>query len=173
MRCFLNKFPDVKVSRLYRLKEQHVSNFIAAAFGDLAIRFDRKIEGGCSQRRPDAYIDCGTHVIVQDTDEDQHNTDKYCSCEDKRTMTLFRDGGSVPLVALRFNPDGYKDAKGNKHPSCFKYHKTLEVPLVADKEALEKRLEVLRQRIQYHIDHIPDREVTVEHLFYDGFHALQ
>lgn len=173
MRCFINKFPDVKISRIYRVKEQHVSDFISASFGDLVILFDRKIEGGCSQRRPDVHIDCGTHIIIQDTDENQHNTDKYCSCEDKRIMILFRDGGSIPLVVIRFNPDGYKDAKGDKHPSCFKYHKTLEVPIVSDKETFDKRLEVLRQRIQYHIDNIPEREITVEHLFYNGFHSIK
>lgn len=172
MRCFINKFPDVKISRIYRVKEQHVSDFISASFGDLVIRFNRKIEGGCSQRKPDVHIDCGTHTIIQETDEFQHGNYEYCSCEDKRIMILFRDGGSIPLVVIRFNPDGYKDAKGDKHPSCFKYHKTLEVPIVSDKETFDKRLEVLRKRIQYHIDNVPEREITVEHLFYNGFHAM-
>lgn len=86
-------------------------------------------------------------------------------------MELFLDLGSRPIVFLRFNQDAYIDAKEVKQVSCFKYHKTLQVPYVPveHKELWATRLEVLRQRLLHHISTIPEKEVTVEHLYYDGY----
>ena len=70
-----------------------------------------------------------------------------------------------------FDPDSYTDAAGSKHASCFKYHKQHGVPIVADKSIWEERLRVLKDRIMFHIENIPECEVTVEHLYYNGFHS--
>lgn len=43
--------------------------------------------------------------------------------------------------------------------------------MVADKAIWEERLRVLKDRIMFHIANIPDCEVTVEHLYYNGFHS--
>ena len=43
-------------------------DFLKENFKDLVFEFD-KIVGGCSKRRPDAYIDLFTHVIVIECDE--------------------------------------------------------------------------------------------------------
>lgn len=64
--------------------------------------FDSKVQGGCSRRRPDALIDLLSHSIVLECDEFGHTG---YSCENKRTMEIFEDLGSRPLVVLRFNPD--------------------------------------------------------------------
>ncbi len=78
-------------------------------------------------------------------------------------------GGNRPIVFIRFNPDGYKDSQGTKHPSCFKFHKTLCVPIIVDKAAWSNRLELLKARIMHHLSYVPNSEVTIENLFYDGF----
>lgn len=78
--------------------------------------------------------------------------------------------GERPIVFVRFNPDAYVDATGGKHASCFKYHKQTGVPIVASKTVWGERLRVLKDRIMFHIDNIPECEVTVEHLYYNGFH---
>ncbi len=71
---------------------------------DVEIIFDKKIEGGCSRRRPDAFIDRLTHSIVLECDEYGHRGyDEIC--ENKRIMEIFEDLGSRPIVFLRFNPD--------------------------------------------------------------------
>jgi hypothetical protein len=68
---------------------------------------DKKIEGGCSKRRPDIMIDIGFQIIIVEIDENQDNN-YDCSCEYKRIMELSQDVGFHPIVFIRFNPDGYK-----------------------------------------------------------------
>lgn len=119
--------------------------------------------------RPDVFMDCLTHVVVQETNENSHSS-YDCSCENKRLMQLFTDVGDRPIVFVRFNPDAYVDATGGNHATCFKYHKQTGVPIVASKTAWEERLRVLNDRIMFHIVNILECEVTAEHLYYYGFH---
>jgi len=174
LRCFIHLFPDQKISRNYKIKEARVSEFVAQVFQgkSIEITYDRALAGGCSARRPDTFLECYTHGVFEETDETQHDTEAYCSCENKRMMQLFEDAGSRPIVFVRFNPDAYTDCHGVRHPSCFKYHRTSGVPIIRDVKVWEKRLQVLKERLLHHVNTVPDREVTVEHLFYDGFHDV-
>ena len=45
--------------------------------------FDKVIPNGCSKRRPDVMIDCGTHVISVEIDELKHSSYESI-CENKR-----------------------------------------------------------------------------------------
>ena len=134
--------------------------------------FDKRIRGGCSNRRPDIFFDCLTHVVFGEVDENGHGSEQYCSCENKRCMEIFTSCGSRPAVFVRFNPDGYEDARGRKHPSCFKVHKAVGVPIVREAKVWADRLNVFKERLLHHVSTIPDRELTVEHLYYDGFHRV-
>ena len=107
--------PDVDVPRKYMMKEHHLRKELQIIFPNIKMIFNNKINNGCSNRRPDVRIECLTHTVIIECDENQH---KYTSCEDKRMMELFQDLGSRPLVMIRFNPDQYGDTKG-----CFKYTK--------------------------------------------------
>lgn len=84
---------------------------------------------------------------------------------------LMEDGGLRPIVFLRFNPDTYTDANGIRHLSCFS-HTQHGVPYVPkDKQAdWESRLTMLISRMhRWHgFDGVPDKEVTIEKLFFDG-----
>jgi len=60
---------------------------------------------------------------------------------------------------IRFNPDKNKTSEG-----CFKVTKTGSLSL--NKKEWNKRIKKLISRIQYHIDNIPSKEVTIEYLFY-------
>lgn len=164
IRCFIHLFPEEKTSRNYKVKEQHVKDFIDKEFPDKNIVYDRIIQGACSKRRPDFYMDCGTHNLVIECDEEQH--EDY-ACENKRIMQLFLDGGSIPLVIIRFNPDSYIDETGNKVASCFRNSRKVNVPVIDDKKEWEKRLEVLKSTIDRYIETVPEKEVTIEKLFYD------
>ncbi|GAQ93391.1 hypothetical protein KFL_014920010 [Klebsormidium nitens] len=131
LRCYVHLFPGEKVSRYYKVKEQHFVDYIKAAGvfpGDAGITFDRRLQGGCSGRKLDIFVDLYTHTVHCENDEDQHHN---YTCENKRTMELFQDAGNRPQVQLRFNPDGFKSAQGRKYPSCFKYNK-LGVPVIRD-----------------------------------------
>lgn len=85
---------------------------------------------------------------------------------------LFQDAGSRPMIFLRVNPDSYMNAKGELIPSCFKLSKTGKLLLEENRGKLEmeKRLATLQARIEHHYSAVPDRELTVEHLYYNGFH---
>ena len=166
LRCFINLFPDEKVSKNYKIREQHFVEFLMETYKERVFTFDRTV-GGCSKKRPDAYIDLFTHVLVLENDENQHKNYEE-ECENKRTMEIFEDFANRPIVFIRFNPDSYIGKNGNKRASSFKYHKTLDVPVIRDKKEWEDRLNVLKNVIDRWLIEIPEREVTIECLFYDS-----
>jgi hypothetical protein len=168
VRCFIFLFPGDKLSRNYKVKERHFVDHIRAAGvlpSHAEVTFDTKLQGGCSLRKPDIFVDVFTHTVHSENDEDQHRS---YSCENKRLMELFQDAGNRPQVQLRFNPDGYTSADGKKHPSCFKYN-NLGVPVIRDQAMWEARMGTYLERLAYHLSHVPDREITIENMCYDGF----
>ncbi len=171
--CFASLFPLEPVSRNYKTKErlvvQAVHAFLKRDFTHLEVTYDKQVVGGCSKRRPDIAVDVLTHVIIVECDEDGHNTESYCTCENKRMMQLFQDYGNRPFVLIRFNPDAYVNSHGLKIASCFSRTKTGLVKLVKA-EMWTERLRVLQERLQVHLVNIPGSELSVEHLYYDGFH---
>ena len=172
VRCFMFLFPDKPVARDWKTKETHVrEHIIELARTDerlkgLQLTFDKTIRG-CSRRRPDVFLDCLTHAIVVETDENQHQQNAY-DCENKRMMELYQDIGYRPIVFVRFNPDKYVDSEGIAIPSCFQYSKKEGVPL-PQKKAWKARLDVLTTQILESVCSIPDRAVTIHELYYDGF----
>jgi hypothetical protein len=163
LRCFIHKFPDVKISKNYKVKELFMTDFIKEQFKDEMMIFD-KIVGGCSKRRPDVYVDKFTHVLIIECDENQH---RDTSCENKRTMELFQDFGNRPIVFIRFNPDSYINEIGKKVLSSFKMHKGLDVPIIREQKEWLNRLNILKETIEHWLNIIPNKEVTNEYLFYD------
>ena len=164
-RCFMYIFPDEPISKYYKIKEKHVSDYITQQFPHISLILDNQIDGGCSRKRPDIFIECLTYSIIIEVDEDQHSD---YSCENKRMMQLFKDLGDRPIIFIRFNPDKYIDKDGKSIKSCFKYHKTTGVPMIADENKWTQRLETLKEKIQYYLDNIPNKEVTIENLYYDS-----
>jgi EsV-1-7 cysteine-rich motif len=178
LRCHVYLCPEQPVARAYKIKEKHVTDYISERHRSepmllgFPLIIDKIVNGGCSRRRPDVLLDVITHSIIVEVDENGHNTESYCECENKRLMILFEDLGSRPMIVIRFNPDGYTDKDGKKHSSCFQRHKSLDVPIIAKNRGmryLEERLELLWDRVIEAVRRVPDRELTVEHLFFDGF----
>lgn len=123
--------------------------------------FDQKVDDGCSLRRPDIRIECFTHTIIIECDEQKH---MGYSCENKRIMEIFQDLCNRPIIFLRFNPDSYKDELGNLIQGCFK--KTSKIDNSIQNTEWSRRIEILKDRINHHLITIPTKEVIVEHLFY-------
>jgi len=120
--------------------------------------FKEKIVGiCCSNRRPDVRIECLTHTVIVECDENQH---KNYNCENKRMMELFQDLGDRPLVMIRFNPDKYDNIE-----SCFKFTKTGWLSL--NKKEWNRRINTLKQKIREYCHSIPSKEMTVKQLFYN------
>lgn len=167
-RCFIHMFPDSELTRNYKTKELYVVNkiekWLNEKHSDLSISFDRKIEGGCSLRRPDMFIDMLTHVIIIEVDENQH---KQTSCETLRLVQLFEDVAQRPCVFIRFNPDGYTDKSGKKHKSCFKY--TKKGLCVIDSEVrMDNRLVPVYEALSVHITTPLEKSIHVEQYWYDS-----
>jgi hypothetical protein len=168
LRCFMYTFPDKPIVKNYKNKEASVSEYIKAKYSQFEWITDKKVQDGCSRRRPDLLLDLGYQVIIIEIDENQH-TDYDCTCENKRTMELSQDVGHRPIVFIRFNPDDYVDGD-KKVTSCWGLNK-LGICTVkkTKKKEWEERLNALSSQIDYWIDESNKTDKTVEtiQLFYN------
>lgn len=160
--CYCEAHPDEDIAKNFMQKEKAVHAMLKMALPDVTLVHNKTIQDGCSSKRPDFCIDMGSHVIVIECDEFQHAS--YTS-ENKRTMTIFQDIGSRPLVLLRFNVDGYIDDKGIKHDSCFMLDEN-STSMVKNDALFEQRITILVERIRFHMENVPTKELTEEKLFY-------
>ena len=170
LRCFIYLFPDKPVIRNYKTKETAVSQFVTNNFPNFTWNIDKKIEDGCSKRRPDLMCDLGYQVLIVEVDENQHES-YDCSCENKRIMQISQDIGHRPLIFIRFNPDDYLDCSGNNVASCWTTTaKTGIIKIKNNKnDEWNKRLDTLKQQIEYWTNEENKIEKTIEivQLFYD------
>ena len=103
-------------SKNYKIKEIAVRDFATETFQNVDCKYDKTISGGCSRRCLDLSCDMGSHVIIVELDENQHNSYEEI-CEIKRILQWSQQ--HRPVVFIRFNPDAYtKD--DIRVPSCFK-----------------------------------------------------
>ena len=130
---------------------------------------DKTVEYGCSRRRPDIYIDFGTHLIIIEIDENQHiEYDEIC--ENRRIMEISQDFGHRPIVFIRFNPDSYKNKENKNITSCWSINKLGLCTIKRGKNVeWNERLETLKDKINYWIKNEPTKVVNVEYLYYDNF----
>lgn len=169
-RCFIHTYPDNQLVRNHKTKERAVADFIRETFPDYDIRFDTPIPDGCSRRRPDIAIDFGSHNVIIEIDENQHQS-YDCSCENKRLMELFQDGGNRPMTMIRFNPDSYSDHTNKSFTSCWGYtaDKGLCKIKQTKKKEWQRRLQTLKEHLEYAVSHGGQKEIDVIHLYYDGW----
>ena len=166
LRCYIYTFPDKPVARNYKTKERAVVEFVCERFPEHTWITDKKVNDGCSMRRPDILVDLGYQVLIIEIDENAHQ-DYDCSCENKRIMELSQDVGHRPIVFIRFNPDSYiKDDK--KIPSCWD-NNINGICVVKYKEDWEYRLSILEEKIKYWTSSCNSTNKIIEiiQLFYD------
>ncbi|HJN78387.1 MAG TPA: hypothetical protein QGF58_31040, partial [Myxococcota bacterium] len=159
--CFYRFYPNDEIPRRYKLKQHYFNEKLIEEFGADFFQYDKKIKCGCSGRMPDWFIDCFKYSIIIELDEDQH---KYTSCDDKRMMELFTDLGSRPLVLIRINPDKYEE-RTKKRKGCFDFDE--KNTLICNEKKFNKRFNILVEMIKYFIDNKPEKEITIEKLFFD------
>ena len=166
LRCFVNLFPDKPNTRNYKTKEKSVVDNITESFPQFTWVADKRVQDGCSLRRPDLLLDLGSHIIIVEVDENKH-TDYDCSCEHKRLMELSRDLHHRPIVFIRFNPDDYVNKDNTLVKSCWKVNKLGVMQIMKTKESeWKERMECLKQQIQYWIDNTTEKTVEIVELFY-------
>ncbi len=166
LNCFIHLFPDKPNTRNYKTKEKDVVDRITQAFPDFTWVADKRVQDGCSARRPDLLLDLGSHIIIVEVDENKH-TDYDCSCENKRLMEISQDLQHRPVIFIRFNPDAYEDINGNYIESCWKLNKQGVICVPKNKKSdWEERIAILKEKIQYWIDNPSEKTVEIIELFY-------
>ncbi len=122
LRCFVHLFPDEPNYHNYKTKETTVVTHLRKVFPNKTCVYDKRIEGGCSRRRPELFLDMCSHIVIVEVDENKH--DEYdCTCENRWLMEISRDLNHRHVVMIRFNPDGYASAEKGKIPSTWTYNK--------------------------------------------------
>jgi len=152
-RCTSYLFPDQP--SYFKTREMKLKEYLTQQYPDKTITHDKHVE--CHRYRPDFVFDIGSHIIVIEIDENQHRS-YDTSCDNKRLMSIFQGLGSRPMIMVRFNPDRYDNVQG-----CFKR----DGQLSGTGQEWKKRTGRLKERIDYWLNTEPDRELSVEHLFFD------
>jgi hypothetical protein len=167
--CFVNLFPDKPATRNYKTKEKTVADFVLENFPDFTWVADKKIQDGCSRRRPDLLLDLGYQVIIVEIDENQH-IDYDCTCENKRLMEISQDIGHRPLILIRFNPDSYVNRKNEIIKSCWKANQN-GIYIIHKEKNIDwnNRLATLKSQVQYWSENHTDKTIEVVHLYYNFF----
>jgi hypothetical protein len=170
LNCFIHLYPDRSNARNYKTKEKAVIDYIIKEFPleKYSWVIDKRIQDGCSKRRPDLILDLGYQLIVVEIDENQH--ERYdCSCENKRLMELSRDVNHRPLVFIRFNPDEYINTD-KRVTSCWGINKQGICCIKKSKiKEWNDRLELLKDQIEYwcNSNNITSKTIEIVELFYD------
>ena len=162
--CYINMFPDKPVARNYKTKEQSVVKNIKDKFPNVDWIADKRIDDGCSKRRPDLFLHMGNQILIIEVDENQH-TDYNCSCENKRIMELSLDVGHIPIVFIRFNPDMYFKQK-TKITSCWGLNGN-GILTIKKKDEWNERLSCLSDVVEYWLKNITNKTIETIHLYYD------
>lgn len=164
--CCINLCPDTPVYRNYKTKEKDVVDRITSYFPNFTWIADKRVQDGCSKRRPDLLLDMGSHIVIIEIDENKH-TDYDCSCENKRLMELSQDLQHRPVIFIRFNPDDYINQDGVLVKSCWKLNKLGIMQIMKTKiQEWNQRMETLIQQIQYWVNNPTDKTVEIVELFY-------
>lgn len=161
--CFVHLFPHSPLTRNYKTKEASVVEFVKRTFPQYTWITDKRVQDGCSRRRPDLLLDLGDQVLIIEVDENKH-ADYECSCENKRIMELSQDVGHRPIVFIRFNPDSYV-VKDQKVPSCWCLNDN-GLCVLKDKPEWKRRLDALKQQMEYWIQERTPKTIEVVQLFY-------
>jgi hypothetical protein len=166
LRCHMHLFPN---ARNYKTKEKAVTDFILQSFPSFSWVTDKKVQDGCSRRRPDLCLDLGFQIIIVEIDENQHQT-YDTTCEHKRLMEISRDVNHRPVVFIRFNPDDYINKEKIRIRSSWKPNRS-GILLIQEelRDEWQHRLNRLKLHIEYWSNEINMTDKTVEtvHLFFD------
>jgi len=168
LRCFIYTFPENTIVRNYKTKETFVAQYVLSAFPNFTWITDKKIQDGCSRKRPDLFLDLGYQVIIVEIDENQHKS-YDCSCQNKRIMELSQDVQHRPIIFIRFNPDAY-NMNNMRISSCWMINtKGICEIRTSKKNEWNNRLDALRQQINYwsNPENKTDKMVETIQLYYD------
>jgi hypothetical protein len=167
---FMHTYPDLPVSRNYKVKEFSVVNYVKNEFKNEKWIANKTISGGNSPQ-PDllCYVRDQVNQVVQvliiEIDENQHDTYKR-SCEKRRENEISKQIGK-PMVMIRFNPDGYM-CGSKKITSCWGVNKKgIRVIKKSKVNEWNNRLKKLGDTIKRWLHPDKPDEKKIIHLFYN------
>lgn len=150
--CFAELNPDSERVIEYKTKE-NAFLFPAKELYDNAI-LDKRITGSNEKFRPDFLLEMGTHCIIVEIDENQHNRKMYDSELEVKRLNSFKVSlGNKLLIIIRLNPDNYRiNNKQDLVYGCFKYNFESKRLITQEKE-FNIRLNQLLNTIKYYIEY--------------------
>ncbi len=158
--AFVN--PESIQGKKYRFKQNTIVDILKKYF--IFDIIDKQIDNGCSDRKPDLIIDCLTHIVNIEIDEDQHKSKSYTpECERRRYDEIFTAFADRPLICIRFNPDKYILKENNIIWNIEGIFKNTKI----DEKELDERIKLLINTIKENIINIPLEIFKIEYLFYD------
>ena len=160
-RCYFFKHPDDPRIRNYKTKEDAYMYALLEKFPQF--KLDKTIDGGCSKRRPDGFLDLLTHIIIIEIDENEHKSYDD-TCNNRRTMELSQDVDHRPIVFIRLNPDGYTLNDKRMKGSFSLTKATGELKVV--KKEFNKRLNSLIESVETYTIAKPEKTISVEYLYF-------
>ena len=139
--------PD-EFNRTRLAKQNQIKNMLDV-HGYRYVSCDKMIEHGrCFKYRPDFMFDCGTHYVVLEVDENQHQSHGY-ECEEVRMINIFQSIG-MPTKFIRYNPDEYKKNNHKVNPS------------------FNHRVKLLTRALNNAFEEPPMGHLNVKYMFYDN-----
>jgi plastocyanin len=149
--CYLCDPDEFNRTRL--AKQNQIKNMLVVN-GYHYVSCDNMIEHGhCFKYRPDFMFDCGTHYVVLEVDENQHQNYSY-ECEEVRMINIFQSIG-MPTKFIRYNSDEYEMNHRKHNPTFNQRTKLLTCAL---NSAFEER---------------PIGHLSVKYMFYDNLENSQ
>jgi hypothetical protein len=161
-KCYIDLFPDDKIVRLFKIKENLIMNFIKLNYSNEKCIFDKQLQ---NKLRPDCYINKDNYGIIIECDEHQHK--KFSKDEENERMENIQTVINKPIVFIRFNPDNYL-LNNKKIMSSFKLNKESNTLEVRNEKEWNNRLTELKKSIDYWLVNKPDTDLTVKYLFYNN-----
>jgi len=167
MLCAMHFRPDIPNLRNYKTKERTVVSFITENFPDITWILDKRVDGGCSARRPDCIADFGEFLLIIEVDERQHS-DRDTTCEISRLNQLSEDLDFRPIVMIRFNPDGYLNEENKRVFTPWKAGEDGVLRIVKTRaEEWNNRLLKLKETIAEWSSKGTREIIEIIHMFYD------
>lgn len=149
----LCEYCDPINSKRYRkAKEMKVKDF----FDTNDVHYDTQDRivdrGECGMERPDFLFDCGTHFVIVEVDENQHNS-RDSECEKKRMINISQSL-ALPTWFIRYNPDKYKRKNSIKN---------------VEGDNHNRRMKKLLLWLNHCKNNIPDTYLKAVYLYYNDW----
>lgn len=161
--CYSFMNPDDPKVTNFLVKEKFLVNYLKTTWPEYTWKYN-KFLNTCAKYRPDLLLDMGTHVVIIEIDEHQHNAENYKDCDLKRSLDILAELAR-PLIMLRINPDKYMSRDGKKHKPIFK---NVRKQLVLDKAVWDERKVEIDAKFKECITK-PTEIFTQVNLFFDSF----